>query len=485
MLVGAFLLSGAGAVLGIGLAMLGVKVLVAIGPQDLPTIGRVSIDPTVLGFTVLAGAAAAVIFGVVPALRASRPDIVGVLRSSGRTSELGGGRVLRNSVVIVEVALAFVLLVGSGLMLRSFATMTRANPGFQPAGLLTFNARNPHPVSPEAQRTFMSTMQQRLAALPGVTGVTAALAVPFSGADALCRWGPESAINDPAAFQQAHFYVVIPGYFKVMQTKLRAGRTFTEDDNTVTSPSVVIDRVLAQKAFPGQPFQADVGKHLYARYRSNTPELVNIIGVVDQERTDSPAVDGREQLYFTNGQFTHRAAGTWVVRTGGNPAALGAEVRSVAREIDPSMPVMNMRPMSELLDQARAPTRFSLVLVGTFAIIALILAAVGLFGVLSTIVRQRTAEVGVRMAFGASKERIFRQMVGEGMRLGVVGLVLGLLAAFLLTGAMRSMLVGVAPTDPTTFAAIAVVFLGITALSCWLPARRAAVLDPSDALREE
>jgi predicted permease len=485
MLVEAFLLSGGGAVLGIGLAMLGVKVLVAIGPRDLPTVGGVSVDPVVLGFTVLAGAAAAVVFGVVPALRASRPDIVGVLRSSGRTSELGGGRVLRNSVVIVEVALAFVLLVGSGLMLRSFAAMTRANPGFQPAGLLTFNARNPQAGSPEAQQTFMSTMRQRLAALPGVTGVTATLAVPFSGANALCRWGPESAINDPEVFQQAYFYVVIPGYFRVMQTKVLAGRTFTEDDNTPTSPSVVIDRVLAAKAFPGEPIASAVGKHLYVRYRSDTPELVNIIGVVDQERTDSPAVDGREQLYFVNGQFNHRAAGTWVVRTGGDPAALGAEIRSVARDINPSMPVMNMQPMSTFLDQARAPTRFSLVLIGTFAIIALILAAVGLFGVLSTIVRQRTAEVGVRMAFGASKENIFRQMVGEGMRLGVVGLVLGLLAAFVLTGAMRSMLVGVAPTDPATFAAIALAFLGIAALSCWLPARRAARLDPSEALRQE
>jgi putative ABC transport system permease protein len=485
MLAEALLLSAASAVLGIGLAELGVKVLVAIGPQNLPTVGGVSIDPTVLVFTVLAGAAAAVIFGVLPALRASRPDIVGVLRSSGRTSELGAGRTLRNAVVTIEVALAFVLLVGSGLMLRSFAAMTRAKPGFQPDGLLTFDAQNRQARTPKEEEAFLSTMQQRLAALPGVTGVTATLDLPFSGLDALCRWGPESAINDPEAFQQAFFYAVMPGYFKVMQTKVLAGRTFTEDDNTVTSPSVVIDRVLAAKAFPGKPAAFAVGKHLYARYRSDTPELLNVIGVVDQERTESPAVDGREQLFFVNGQFNHRAAGTWVVRTSGDPAAPGPEIRSLAKEIAPSMPVMNMKPMTDYLADARAPTRFALVLIGTFAGIALVLAAVGLYGVLSTVVRQRTAEIGVRMAFGAPKERIFRQMVGEGLRLGAVGLLLGVLAALLLTGAMRSMLVGVAPTDSATFVAIAAVFLGIAALSCWLPARRAAALDPAEALREE
>jgi putative ABC transport system permease protein len=206
---------------------------------------------------------------------------------------------------------------------------------------------------------------------------------------------------------------------------------------------------------------------------------------VDQERTESPAVDGREQIFFTNGQFAFRAAGTWIVRTSGDPSALGAEIRSLAKEIDPSMPVMNMKPMTDYLTDARAPTRFALVLIGTFAAIALVLAAVGLYGVLSTVVRQRTAEIGVRMAFGAPKERIFRQMVGEGLRLSALGLVLGVLAALALTGAMKSMLVGVAPTDPFTFVAIALLFLAIAALSCWLPARRGAALDPAAALREE
>ncbi|HEX8725550.1 MAG TPA: ABC transporter permease [Gemmatimonadaceae bacterium] len=482
MLAEALLLSLGGALLGIGLAELGVKLLVAIGPQDLPTIGRVSIDPAVLGFTITAGVAAAVLFGVVPALRASRPDIVRVLRSSSRTSELGGGRRLRNGVVIAEVSLAFVLLVGSGLMLRSFASLTRADPGIDPDGLLTFRVQPPPARDPQATAAFTELMRQRLSGLPGVTGVTAASGLPFSGRVGLCRWGTEAAVNDPAAFQQADFQVVVPGYFKVIRTKVIAGRTFTDADNAFTSTAVVIDRVLAQKAFPGRPA---VGQRLYVRYRSDTPEWVDVIGVVDQERQTSPAVDGREQIYFVDGQFNFGLANTFVVRTAGDPARLESSVRAEVAKINAQVPVMDMRPMSAYVADARKPTRFALALIAAFAAIALVLAAVGLYGVLSTIVRQRTAEIGVRMAFGAPKARIFRQMIGEGMRLSGVGIGLGLLAAFALTRVMRSMLVGVRPTDPGTFAAIAVLFVAIAAVSCWLPARRAAALDPVDALRAE
>jgi putative ABC transport system permease protein len=483
MLSEALLLSAGGAAVGIGLAGLGVKVLVAIGPQDLPTVGRVAIDASVLGFTIVAGALAAAAFGVVPALRASRPDIVGVLRSGGRTSELGGGRGLRDGVVILEVALACVLLVGSGLMLRSFAALTRAEPGFDPAGLLTFNARNPEPRTPEARAAFLRVMQDRLAGVPGVTGVTVASPVPFVGQGGfLCRWGTEAAVRDPSAFQQADFAVVVPGYFEVMHTRLLAGRSFTEADNALSSTSVVIDRVLAEKAFPGG---SAVGGRLYVRYRSDEAEWVDVIGVVDQERRDSPAADGREQIYFTNGQFNFAAASTWVVRTSGDPARLGPAIRSEGTQLAPMMPVLDMKPMSAYMDDARGPTRFALVLIGTFAAVALLLSVVGLYGVLSTIVRLRAAQIGVCMAFGATRERIFRQMVGEGMRLAAVGVVLGILAALGLTRAMQSMLVGVRPTDPATFLIIAVVFLGVAGVSCWLPAWRAATLDPADALRED
>ncbi len=482
MLSEALLLALGGSLLGVGLAALGVRLLVAIGPASLPAIGPVAIDPFVLGFTTVAGLLAAAAFGVIPALRASRPDLVQALRASGRTSELGAGRALRNGVVTTEVALAFVLLVGSGLMLRSFVTLSRSNPGFEPDGVLTFQTQNLRLRTPEERLAFIQLFQQRVSGLPGVTGVTAGLPVPFGGQDANARWGTDVAVNDPSAFQQADLNIVLPGYLRVMRMKLIAGRAFTEADNVPTSTVVLIDRVLAAKAFPGH---SAVGKRLYVRYRSNDPEWVDVVGVVEQERRYTPASDGREQIFVTNGQLGHTLAVTWMVRTAGDPARLESSVRSLIAGMDNSVFIGEMKPLSDYVDAARAPTRFALVLIGTFAAIALVLAAVGLYGVLSTIVRQRTAEIGVRMAFGAPKARIFRQMIGEGMRLSVVGVVLGVLSAFALTRAMKSMLVGVAPTDPATFVAIALLFLAIAALSCWLPARRAAALDPANALREE
>jgi len=276
----------------------------------------------------------------------------------------------------------------------------------------------------------------------------------------------------------AHYFGLSQG---VVRTRLLAGRAFTEADNVPTSTSVMIDRVLAAKAFPGQ---SAIGRRLFVRFRGDQPEWLDVIGVVDQERRVTPAADGREQIYFTDGQIGF-GGGTWVVRTAGDPAQLGVSVRGAVAQIDPLTLVTDVQPMSVYVNQVRAPTRFALALIGAFAVIALVLAAVGLYGVLSTVVRQRTAEIGVRMAFGAPKERIFRQMIGEGMRLSVVGVGVGVLAALALTRAMASMLVGVKPTDPITFVAIAVLFLGIAALSCWLPARRAAAMDPAIALRDD
>jgi putative ABC transport system permease protein len=481
MLAEALLIALGGAVLGVGLAAAGIRVLVALGPRDLPTIGHVAVDPTVLAFTVAAAVAAAALFGIVPALRASRPDVITILRSSGRTSELGGGKMLRNAVVTVEVALAFVLLIGTGLMLRSFVVLSRAEPGFDPKGLLTFTTAQPASGPPGARAVAERVMRQRLEGMPGVTGVAIGFPFPFSGREANARWGTAVAVNDPAAFREADLGIVAPGFFKVMRTRLIAGRTFTEADNTHSSTAVIVDRDLAQRAFPGQ---SALGKRLYMRYRSDTAEWVDVVGVVDQIRRDSPAADGPEQVYVTEGEVGF-VVNDWFVRTNGDPARLESTVRSTIDSLAPGTPILDLKPMSAYLDDARAPTRFALILVSCFGAIAAILAAIGLYGVLSTVVRQRTAEIGVRMALGAPKERIFRQIVGEGMRLGAVGVGAGVLAALALTRSMQSMLVGVRPTDPTTFAAIALLFLAIAALSCWLPARRASALDPANALREE
>jgi putative ABC transport system permease protein len=482
MLSEALLLSSGGALLGLGLARLAIGVLVAIGPPDLPRVGEVALDLPVLGYTIAATLVAAIVFGIVPALRASRTDVITVLRSSGRTAELGAGRTLRNGVVLAEVALAFVLLVGSGLMFRSFVAVTRAVPGFDPSHVLTFGIGNVRARAPEERAAVSRTIKARLAAIPGVREVTATSPFPLDGGQGNARWGTEVAVNDPSAFRQANLFVVIPGYFEVMKTRLLDGRTFTDADNTADATGVVVDRHLAELAYPGQ---SAVGKRIYSRFRSNEPEWVTIIGVVEHQRHVSISADGPEEMFIPDAMFGFGAAGTWVLRTAGDPTALVATVRAAVAELNPSYLVTDASTASAYVDKARAPTRFALVLVGVFAVIAALLSGVGLYGVLATVVRQRTAELGVRMALGAPSGQIFGLVIGQGLRLSVAGIGIGLLAAFILTRSMRSMLVGVEPTDPLTFATISVLFLAIAAFACWIPARRASRLTPTVALRED
>jgi predicted permease len=480
MLTESLVLATGGALLGLGLAYAGIQLLVALAPENLPRLDDIRIDPVVLAFTALASLVAAAIFGLVPALRAARPELAEVLRT-GRTPGLGGGKLLRNGVVMAEVALCFVLLVGCGLMVRSFVALSRSDPGFDPRGVLTFVAGAQAP-TPEARAAFMRQLHERLRGLPGVQAVTAASPLPLDGGIANLRWGTEEAVADPSKFQQANLHAVLPGYFEAMRTRLVAGRALTEADNRPTSTDIVIDQVLAAKAFPNQPA---VGKRLYVRVRSAEPEWLNVVGVVAHQRHESLAAEGREAVFVTDGFLGHGVAARWAVRTSADPAALTNAVRATVAQLDPRMPVAEVQPMQALVNQAMAPTRFTLVLIGVFAVIAAVLAAVGLYGVLATGVRQRTAEIGVRIALGAPTSSIFRLVLGEGLRLSAVGAVIGVVAALMLTRVMRSMLVGVGATDPATFAAIAVLFFVIAALACWLPARRAAGLDPKIALREE
>jgi putative ABC transport system permease protein len=482
MLTESFVISGAGALIGIALAWAGIRVLLVLAPDSLPRTDTVALDPVVLGFTVAAAIVAAAMFGIIPALRAARPDLMQVLRSSGRTSSLGAGAMLRSGVVMAEVALAFILLVGCGLMLRSFIAIRNASPGFEPGGLLTFVAPNPRLQSPEAGQAFMRQVRERLDGLPGVESVTAASPFPLDGQAQNARWGTEKAVTDPAAFQQADVHVVLPGYFAAMRTPLIAGRDFTDADNRPDANLVIIDRLVAAKAFPGQ---SPIGKRLFIRARTAEPEWYEVIGLVEHQRNVTPAADSREAVFFADGYFFHAFAGRWAVRTTGDPSAIAPAVRAEIARIDPLIPVAEVQPMQAFVDRAMAPTRFAFALITVFAVIAGLLAAVGLYGVLSTAVRQRTAEIGVRMVFGAPKASIFQLVIGQGLRLTVVGVALGLIGAFGITRVMTSMLVGIEPTDPATFASIAVLFVLIAAVACWLPARRAARLDPSAALREE
>jgi putative ABC transport system permease protein len=253
-------------------------------------------------------------------------------------------------------------------------------------------------------------------------------------------------------------------------------------DNRDSATVVVIDNLLAAKTFPGQNA---VGKRLLVRVRTEEPEWFDVIGVVEHERHESLASEGREEMFFTDGVFNHFGATTWVVRTNVDPTTLTAPIRAAIREIDPSLVVADVKPYAAYVDRAMAPTRFALVLIGIFASIAVILAAGGLYGVLATLVRMRTAEIGLRMAFGAQQSSIMQLIVGQGLRLSATGIVIGGASAFALTRVMRSMLVGVSPDDPLTFVAIVLLFVVIAILASWVPARRAAGLDPTIALREE
>lgn len=476
-------LAALGALVGLGLAVLGIRLLLALQPGDLPRVESIGVDPVVLGFAAGLAVLSALLFGLLPALRASRADLASVLRESGRSAALaGGGRLLRNGVVVAEIALCFVLLIGSGLMLRSFAALQTADPGFDPEGALTFVA--PPSAPGEAAATFALRMRERIGALPGVSGVTAAIPLPLDGTSANARWGGEAAARDPELFQQANVHIVLPGYFETVGARLLAGRVFTEADNFFESTAIVIDDVLARKAFGDEPA---VGRRLLVRVRTDEPEWFEVVGVVAHQRHETLAAEGREAIFFTDGQLNHGAANRWFVRSasGRDPLALTSSIRETIRELDPLVAIGEVQPMRAFVDRAIAPTRFALVLIGLFAGIATLLSAIGLYGVLSTVVRQRNAEIGVRLALGAEPGGIRNLFVGEGLRLSVLGLGLGVLGALALTRLLSSMLVGVAPTDPLTFATMGGLFLAIATLSSWLPARRAARLDPTALLREE
>jgi len=481
-LVEAFVISGIGTALGVALAKLGIHELLVIAPANLPRLNAIQMDWRVLAFSALAGIASATIFGLVPALRTARPNLVNVLGAVGRSSALGAAG-LRNGVVVAEVALAFVLLIGSGLMFRTFLAIQKVNVGFDPQRLLTFQLLgNAGGNTPHEAATFKRQLREQLDAIPGVRSVTASFPLPLAGGFSPVRWGGREAQEDPSKFQAADLQIVLPGYFESMGTKLIAGRTFTEDDNTPDRNLLIIDEALAAKAFPNE---SAVGKQILFRVRTPEAQWGEIIGIVAHQRNTSLIEPGREQLYVTDGYVNHRAASWWALRTDGDPVGIASAVREVVRKSGSELLINQMQPMDQLVVAAQAQTRFSLLLIGVFSTIAALLAAVGLYGVLATVVRQRTAEIGLRMALGAAPSGIFRLMVGKGLRLSVLGIAIGLLAAFALTRVLTTMLVDVKPTDPATFVTVALLFLFIAVVASSLPALRAAGLDPTKALRNE
>ena len=480
-LVESLLLAVAGALVGLVMAEGGVRLLQAIGPEDLPRLDTVSVDWNVALFAGAAAIVAAALFGAIPAIRASRPGLVEVLRASGRT--MGGGtRWLRDGVVLAEVALSFVLLIGSGLMMRSFIALQTTQPGYDYQNVVTFFAASGRPRPPQEARVFLEQVTERLKGTPGVADVSGSSSVPLDGVNAFARWGTEDAVADPSKFQQMFAHFIRDNYFSVMKTPLVEGRAFTRDDHGPEIRRIIIDSIIAKKAFPGQ---SAVGRRLLSRVVSDEAQWYDVVGVVQHQRRATLAEDGGGSIFFPEGHAGPGAAGRWVVRTTTEPLSVIPAIRGELAKLDPTIALSQVQSMPFLVNRANAPTRFAMVLIGVFAAVAVLLASIGLYGVLAGVVRQKTSEIGVRIAFGAPTSTIFREFIGRGLKLAAVGVLLGGLAALGFTRWMRSMLVGVTPSDPATYGAIAALFIIIAALACWVPARRAARLSPIVALRQD
>jgi predicted permease len=465
---------------GLALAWVVVKQLLRLAPAGLPRVDTVHIDAGVVAFAAVMGLAAAALFGIVPVLRLARPNLMQILRTDGRAPALSGGSFFRSALVVAEVALCFILLVGSGLMLRSFIALQRVDPGFDSKGLLTVELDGLRGDTPQERAAVQRQLYQSLNSLPGVASAAATFPLPLAGGFSPIRWGTEQALVDPSKFQGADLQIVLPGYFETMRSRIIEGRTFNDQDNIIDSKKVVVDQLLARKAFGDS---AAVGKRILVRVRTPEPEWVEIIGVVGHQASTSLAVPGHEQIYFTDSFIGYGGATIWVLRAQGDEMPLVSPVRQAVAKIDSRAVVVTAMPMGKLVDQARAATRFQLLLISVFATIAALLAAVGMYGVLATVVRQRSAEIGVRMALGASSKRVFFLVVGQGLRWSAIGIGLGVAASVGLAQLMSSMLIKVKPTDPLTFAVVSLAFLAIAAFAAWVPARRAATLDPMGAMR--
>ncbi|KPJ75289.1 MAG: hypothetical protein AMS19_14105 [Gemmatimonas sp. SG8_23] len=477
-------LAAAGGALGLVLAVGGNRLLVALRPTNLPRMESIGLDLPVLGFTAAASLFAALLFGLFPALKVSNPRLTDALKDRGRSSSLASQRRFRNGIVVAEVALSLVLMVGAGLMIRSFIELQRVDPGFDPEGVLTFNLALPGNRYSAVERTnFLDQLDQELGAIPGVTNVAAASTVPLqNNLVALGRYGPLEALTDESLYGQAAFRVVRSGYFETMRTSLVEGEWFAPGHFVDSSAVVLVDEVLAARLTPNA---SPVGERMLIRFTTLEPVEVEIIGVVRHQRGPSLAQDGMEGIYVT-----HLYAGTpgnlaYAVRTEGEPAALLPTVRRILREMDPLLPLSDVRTMEERVGDSMTETRFALVLIGVFGLLALVLAAIGIYGVLSHIVRQRVGEIGVRMALGAETSSILALVMRQAVSLTSVGVAIGLVASVWTTRLMQGLLVGVEPVDLLTYAVVAVGFFAVAMAASVAPVRRATSVDPVVALRED
>jgi predicted permease len=470
-----------GSVFGLLLAYWGVDALLALSPDKLPRLQAVRVDGSVLLFAVGLTVVTSVIFGLAPALVLLKADVNQSLRDGDRGSTRGVGRGrLGNLLVISEIALALVLLAGGGLLLRTFVNLQHVDAGFQPAHVLTFqtNLSSKRYKDDAAFIRFYQELVGRLQTLPGVQFVGSSTDIPWTGYDENSDFGIVGRADDAKNPFEARYHFVSPDYFRAIGTPLVAGRFLAPADDANAPRVVLINAALARRYFPNED---PVGKALNMFGFKD----VKVVGVVGDVKDTPGAAAAKPAYYMADWQFAYHDQHAVVLRASGDLESLGRAAREKVLALDPDLPITDVRTMEEVGGRAISDARFSLLLVGVFAGTALLLAAVGIFGVISYTVTQRTHEFGIRMALGAQPGNVLAMVVKEGARLGLAGVLIGIVCAAVLMRGMTSLLFGVGASDPVTFAGVALLMVGVALAACYFPARRAMRVEPMTALRHE
>lgn len=479
-------LAAAGAVLGVVLAMLGVRLVRVSAPAGLPRVAETTIDWGVLAFALLSAVAAAVLAGVLPALQATHIAPAGELKEGGRGATSGRVRLRwRQSLVATEVALAVVLVVAAGLMIRSVRNLLAIDAGFRPDGVLTMRLSTPSTWYPDSVRVaaFWDDLEHRVAAIPGVKRVGAVRLLPL--ATEMGDWGLqiEGYTPPPNQGSPGDWQIVTPGYFEAMGLTLREGRFFDARDVMNAPLAMIVNRTFVDRYYAGRH---PIGGRVRIG-RGDSTKIYTIVGVVDDVHHNSLVGQVKPEFYATLGQFARAPGSTrrsmsLVVRTDGDPATLIAPVRAAVNQVDSRLPVSEVRTMREIVNSAIAGPRFAMQALGLFGVLALVLSAIGIFGIVSQVVASRSHEFGIRAALGATPRELVTLSLRAGLRQALIGLCAGIMIALLFTRAMTSMLHGVTPTDPWTFAGVVIV-TGVVAVGASVgPATRAGKTDPARVL---
>lgn len=478
MLSESLVLSLTGGALGLLLAYLAIPAIRTLSAGSIPRVADVAIDGTVLGFALLASLLTGLVFGLVPAWQASRGGTGAVLKEGGRSSVGSGGRWMRNGLLVAEVAMSLVLLVGAALLLRSFSNLTNVDPGFDPDGVLAFQIGLPASYDDSAKiLNYYGRLIERLNAVPSVTSTAVVQTMPMRGNYVLSVTIHGQPTPKPGEEPSASHRAVTPDYFSTLKIPLLRGRGFTPQDTPTSTMVVVIDEAFVSRHYPGED---PLGRKIDIGNGTDNAEIVGVVGTVHYSGLDSTPTP---TMYVPTSQDVFSTM--WVmVRTDGEPIALSNTVRQIVRDLDPNQPASLMAPLADVVSESVAQRRFSMLLILLFGLVALFLSAVGLYGVVAYMVSLRTREIGLRMAIGAMPSDVMKMILGSGMKLAVLGVVLGIAGALALSQLVEAMLFNVEPSDPASYAITAGLLLLVAAAACYIPARRAMRVDPMVTLQE-